>query len=216
MTNFSWSWLFHHEKLERNPMNVAVIACGALAAHVHEIADRRNLTLRIEPINPLLHNRPEGIAPEVEKMILELQPTFDQVAIAYADCGTYGALDALCDKYQVSRLSGDHCYDVFATAEKMKAEFEAVPGTYVFTDYLVKTFRRSVMTEMGLDRYPELRDDYFHSYKRVLWLAQHQTPELEAAAKDAAELIGLPLEIIQVGDQHLEEQLLKLIGAASE
>jgi hypothetical protein len=165
-------------------MSVAVIACGALAAHVHEIADRRNLTLRIEPINPLLHNRPEGIAPEVEKMILELQPTHDRVAIAYADCGTYGALDELCDKYQVSRLSGDHCYDVFATAEKMKAEFEAVPGTYVFTDYLVKTFRRSVMTEMGLDRYPELRDDYFHSYKRVLWLAQHQTPELEAAAKE--------------------------------
>ena len=76
-------------------MSVAVIACGALAAHVHEIADRRNLTLRIEPINPLLHNRPEGIAPEVEKMILELQPTHDQVAIAYADCGTYGAIDAL-------------------------------------------------------------------------------------------------------------------------
>jgi hypothetical protein len=197
-------------------MSVAVIACGALAAHVHEIADRRDLDLHVEPINPLLHNRPEGIAPEVEKMILELQPTHSNIAIAYADCGTYGALDALCQKYDVQRLAGDHCYDVFATAEKMKAEFEKVPGTYVFTDYLVKTFRRSVMNEMGLDRYPELRDDYFHSYKRVLWLAQHQTVELEAAAKDAAELIGLPLEIIHVGDQHLEEQLLQLIGASSE
>jgi hypothetical protein len=216
MTSFSWSWHYRHEKFERNAMSVAVIACGALAAHVHEIADRCNLTLRIEPINPLLHNRPEGIAPEVEKMILELQPTYDQVAIAYADCGTYGALDELCEKYQVSRLSGDHCYDVFATAEKMKAEFESVPGTYVFTDYLVKTFRRSVMNEMGLDRYPELRDDYFHSYKRVLWLSQHQTVELEAAANDAADLIGLPLEIIHVGDQHLEEQLLQLIGVPSE
>ena len=197
-------------------MSVAVIACGALAAHVHEIAERRDLDLHVEPINPLLHNRPEGIAPEVEKMILELQPTHSHIAIAYADCGTYGALDALCQKYDVQRLAGDHCYDVFATAEKMKAEFEKVPGTYVFTDYLVKTFRRSVMNEMGLDRYPELRDDYFHSYKRVLWLAQHQTVELEAAAKDAAELIGLPLEIIHVGDQHLEEQLLQLIGASSE
>jgi hypothetical protein len=197
-------------------MSVAVIACGALAAHVHEIAERRDLDLHVEPINPLLHNRPEGIAPEVEKMILELQPTHNHIAIAYADCGTYGALDELCKKYDLARLAGDHCYDVFATAERMKAEFEKVPGTYVFTDYLVKTFRRSVMNEMGLDRYPELRDDYFHSYKRVLWLAQHQTAELEAAAKDAAELIGLPLEIIHVGDQHLEEQLLQLIGASSE
>lgn len=193
-----------------------MIACGALAAHVHEIADRCDLDLHVEPINPLLHNRPEGIAPEVEKMILELQPKHNHIAIAYADCGTYGALDELCKKYDLARLAGDHCYDVFATAERMKAEFEKVPGTYVFTDYLVKTFRRSVMNEMGLDRYPELRDDYFHSYKRVLWLAQHQTAELEAAAKDAAELIGLPLEIIHVGDQHLEEQLLQLIGASSE
>ena len=128
----------------------------------------------------------------------------------------YGAIDQLCDKYQVSRLSGDHCYDVFATAEKMKAEFEAEPGTYVFTDYLVKTFRRSVMVEMGLEKYPELRDDYFHSYKRVLWLSQRQTPELEAAAQDAAQLIGLPLEIMHVGDAHLEEQLLVLIGSKVE
>ena len=197
-------------------MSIAVIACGALAAHVHEIADRKALTLHVEPVNPLLHNRPEGIAPEVEKLILELQPIHDQVAIAYADCGTYGAIDQLCEKYQVSRLSGDHCYDVFATAEKMKAEFEAEPGTYVFTDYLIKTFRRSVMVEMGLEKYPELRDDYFHSYKRVLWLSQRQTPELEAAAHEAAQLIGLPLEIIHVGDAHLEEQLMALIGAKVE
>ena len=197
-------------------MSIAVIACGALASHVHEIADRRELDLHIEPVNPLLHNRPEGIAPEVEKLILELQPLHEHVAIAYADCGTYGAIDQLCDKYQVSRLSGDHCYDVFATAEKMKAEFEAEPGTYVFTDYLVKTFLRSVMVEMGLEKYPELRDEYFHSYKRVLWLSQRQTPELEAAAQAAAELIGLPLEIMQVGDTHLEVQLMALIGAKVE
>jgi len=194
-------------------MSLAVIACGALSAHVHEIADRNQLELHVEPINPLLHNRPEGIAPAVEELILELQPNYDHIAIAYADCGTYGALDVVCEKYQVSRLAGDHCYDVFATAEKMKAEFEKVPGTYVLTDYLVKSFRRSVMNEMGLDRYPELRDDYFHAYKRILWLAQHQTPELEEAAKDAASLIDLPLEIINVGDKHLEDQLMVLIGS---
>ena len=194
-------------------MSIAVIACGALSAHVHEIADRRNLELHVEPINPLLHNRPEGIAPAVEELILELQGTYDQIAIAYADCGTYGALDVVCEKYGLSRLAGDHCYDVFATAERMKAEFEEIPGTYVLTDYLVKSFRRSVMNEMGLDRYPELRDDYFHSYKRMLWLAQHQTPELEEAARDAAALIDLPLEIINVGDKHLEEQLMALIGS---
>lgn len=191
---------------------VAVVACGALAAHVHEIAQRNNWNLHVEPVNPLLHNRPEGIAPEVDKIIGELKTKHEKIAVAYADCGTYGQLDQVCQKHEVSRLSGDHCYDVFATAERMREEFAKEAGTYVFTDYLVKSFRRSVMQEMGLEKYPELRDDYFHSYKRIIWLAQHQTQELAEAANDAAQLLGLPLEIIQVGDQYLEEQLKTLIG----
>lgn len=195
-------------------MSVAVIACGAIASHVHDIAQRREWDLHVEPVNPLLHNRPEGIAPEVEKLVSELKSSHDTIAIAYADCGTYGELDKVCQKHSVPRLSGEHCYDVFATAERMREEFAKEPGTFVLTDYLVKSFRRSVMKEMGLEKYPELRDDYFHSYKRILWLAQHQTEELTLAAKDAAQLLDLPLEIIQVGDQYLEEQLVALIGEA--
>lgn len=190
----------------------AVVACGALATHIHDIAQRQQWNLHVEPVNPLLHNRPEGIAPEVEKLVMQLQSDHDKVAVAYADCGTYGELDKVCEKLGVQRLSGDHCYDVFASAERMREEFAKEAGTYVFTDYLVKSFRRSVMQEMGLEKYPELRDDYFHSYKRIIWLAQHQTEELLAAAQDAAQLLGLPLEIIQVGDEYLEKQLVALIG----
>lgn len=192
-------------------MNIAVVACGALATHVTDIAQRNNLTFHIEPVNPLLHNRPDGIAPEVDELLGKLKNNFDKVVVAYADCGTYGELDKVCQKHQVSRLSGDHCYDVFATAEKMRKEFEAEPGTFVLTDYLVKSFRRSVMKELGLELYPELKGDYFHSYRRILWLAQHQTKELSDAAHDVAHYLDLPLEIIQVGDQYLEEQLMDLV-----
>ena len=34
------------------------------------------------------------------------------------------------------------------------------------------------MRELGLDRYPELRDDYFRHYTRVVWLAQEPDAEL--------------------------------------
>ena len=39
----------------------------------------------------------------------------DVVAVAYADCGTYGALDAVLG--DVPRLAGAHCYDVLAGDE---------------------------------------------------------------------------------------------------
>ena len=40
----------------------AVIACGALAVHVHDIARRRGWAVDVHPLPALLHNRPERIA----------------------------------------------------------------------------------------------------------------------------------------------------------
>jgi hypothetical protein len=78
------------------------------------------------------------------------------------------------------------------------------PGTYLLTDYLVRTFERTVLASLGLDRYPELWQDYFGNYTRVVWLAQEPTPELEAEAERIAGMFGLPLTTISTGLARLE------------
>ena len=85
-------------------------------------------------------------------------------------------------------------------------------GTYFLTDFLVKSFHRSVIIELGLDKYPHLRDDYFKNYTRVIWLAQIRSPELEQAAIDAAAEIGLPLQIQSAGYAGLTHQVMELIS----
>ena len=162
----------------------------------------------------MLHNRPQKIITEAERFLVSAQDSGRTVALAYADCGSYGALDELCARYGVRRLPGLHCYDVFAGTSRMAEMFEAEPGTYVLTDFLLRSFDRSVLAELGLDRYPSLWPDYFGHYRRLVWLAQEPTPALEAEAERVAGLFGLPLTRIDTGVSRLERALGELLGAA--
>src|SRR5215210_7856773 len=82
----------------------AVIACGALAADVRRIARRRGWVIDVHPVPALLHNRPEQIPPRVSSEVAALSRSYDRVAVAYADCGTNGALDAVVTRLGIARL----------------------------------------------------------------------------------------------------------------
>jgi hypothetical protein len=155
-----------------------VIACGAIAQDVERIAVRRGWSVDVHPLPPLLHNSPHRIAPTVRSLASRLRDRYATLAVGYADCGTYGALDAVCAELGLPRLGGSHCYDVLAGADRVRAMFEREPGTYLLTDFLVRSFARTVVAELGLDRHPELREEYFRHYRRVVWLTQRPTPEL--------------------------------------
>ena len=189
---------------------VGIVACGALAAHIGAIAGRRGWSVDVHPLPPELHNRPDRIAPAVAERLDELAGRHERLAVAYADCGSYGALDDALAGRGVARLAGDHCYDVFARPE-VAALLAEEPGTYFLTDFLARSFRRTVWRGLGLHRHPDLRDAYFGNYTRVVWLAQRRAPALEAAAAEAAALLALPLVVRDVGEGGLERQLEHLV-----
>ena len=144
----------------------------------------------------------------------ELSLRHETVAVAYADCGTYGALDAVCAELGLRRLPGLHCYDLFAGESRLAAFLDEQPGTYLLTDFLVRSFDRTVVRELGLDRHPELRDDYFRHYTRVVWLAQEPDESCARSRRRRPGKIGLPLTVVETGDGRLEEALEELLAPA--
>ena len=72
---------------------------------------------------------------------------------------------------------------------------EAEPGTFYLTDFLARQFDTLVIEGLGLDRHPELLPDYFGNYRRLVYLAQTEDPELQAAARSAADAARARLRV---------------------
>jgi hypothetical protein len=185
-------------------MSVAplVIACGALASELRAVLTSQGLRDAVEvtylPAN--LHNRPERIVPELEPLVADATAAGRPVFVAYADCGTGGALDALLDRHPgVTRLPGSHCYEFFSGAEQFAAMHQEELGTLFLTDFLAKHFEALMWQGLGLDRHPELRDMYFGNYRRVMLISQSTDAAVITAGRVAAERLGLEFEHRHVG-----------------
>ena len=195
-------------------MTTLLVACGALARELIALRDRHAWDVKILALPALLHNTPQLIPDAVEKRVKADGLHFTRTIIMYGDCGSGGMLDRKLDELGLERISGPHCYEQYAGAEEFSAMMDDEPGTYFLTDYLVQSFDHLVIEGMGLDRYPELRDEYFRNYQRVVYLQQRQDAALLEKARTAAEALKLPLEVRYTGYGALEARLLNILNGA--
>lgn len=172
---------------------ILILACGALAHEILAVIKTggwEHVSLACLPA--ILHNHPEKIAPEVEKALIKHAPNFDRIFVAYADCGTGGALEQVCQAHGVEMIRGPHCYAFFEGVDTFTARDEI--DAFYLTDFLARQFDAFVWKPLGLDRHPELRDMYFGHYRTLVYLAQTDDPALDARAADCAARLGLAYE----------------------
>jgi hypothetical protein len=199
-----------------NTQKTLLIACGALAREMLALIEANGWThLTLECLPAKLHNRPERIPEAVRAKIRERRAAYDNILVAYADCGTGGLLDKVLAVEGVARIGGPHCYSFYAGADIFEALHDEEPGSFYLTDYLARHFDTLIIKGMGLDRYPQLMADYFGNYRRLVYLAQTEDKGLQAKAKQAAERLGLAYEYRFTGYGELTEFMTRAAGEAS-
>ncbi len=178
---------------------VHVIACGALANELVALKALNNWDhFEINCVPAKYHSTPALIPEAVKTKITNIQKNKpeDQILVAYGECGTMGMLDKVLDETGVKRLPGAHCYQFFAGQEEFNDLHEAEIGTFYLTDFLTQYFETYVWKMLGLDRKPELLEMYFGNYKKLIYLAQTENPELTAKGEECAKRLELEYERI--------------------
>ena len=188
-----------------------IIACGALARELSEVVSINNLKhIEVECLPASYHNSPDKIPAALEERILKHSADYEQIFVGYADCGTGGKVDKVCEKFGLKRLSGSHCYEFFAGRENFANIQENNIGSFYLTDFLVRHFERLVIKALWIDTHPELLNEDFGNYTQVVYLAQTDDPKLEELAREAAKKLGLELVIKKTGYGDLEPEIISL------
>jgi hypothetical protein len=193
---------------------ILIIACGALAQEIVQLQTLNGWNhLHLKCLDAELHNRPHLIAGKLREKIAQHRNEYNNIFVAYADCGSGGEIDRVLEDENIERLPGAHCYSFFAGEQRFKEISEQELGSFYLTDFLAKHFERLVIKGLKLDQHPELRNQYFGNYTRVVYLSQEDNPSLRSLAKNAALFLGLDFEHEHCGygdlQTGLESQVIK-------
>ena len=193
---------------------ILIIACGALAQEIVQLQTLNGWNhLHLKCLDAELHNRPHLIAGKLREKIAQHRNEYNNIFVAYADCGSGGEIDRVLEDENIERLPGAHCYSFFAGEQRFREISEQELGSFYLTDFLAKHFERLVIKGLKLDQYPGLRNQYFGNYTRVVYLSQEDNPSLRSLAKNAALFLGLDFEHEHCGygdlQTGLESQVLK-------
>ena len=182
------------EKPEPKP--VRVIGCGMIAREILAVCEQLGLEhIDLKCLPAMWHHYPDKIAPGVDEAITKAKAEgFEHIFVGYADCGTGGHLDDVCQKHGVERIAGPHCFSFYMGNQSFEDQGDDLLTSFFMTDFLARHFETFLVKPLGLDRHPELRDMYFAHYTRMLYIAQTDDEVLTENAKKAADFLGLTYE----------------------
>ena len=197
--------------LQPNTAKILLLACGALAREIVDLVEANAWGgFAIQCLPAKWHNTPQFIVPALREKIIANRGRYEKLFVLYGDCGTGGQLDAMLAQEGVERIAGPHCYSFFTGNKIFASRADEDMTSFFLTDYLARHFDKLIWQGLALDKHPELRDDYFSNYTKLIYLAQTKDDALVLAAKEAARQLRLDFEYRFTSYGELQSDMAKL------
>ena len=196
-------------------MKTLFIACGALAKETKELIDKYKWPVDLKALPALYHMTPHKITTDLDALLARIRASYDRIVVVYGECGATGIDDVLA-KHNAMRISGPHCYEMYAGAAQFDQMMAEEPGTFFLTDWLLRAYEKAVIGGLGLDKHPELAPLYFGNYRRLIYLSQEPNEKLLAKARAIAVSMNWEFEHRPVRYGELEARLVSLMNDKAE
>ncbi len=190
------------------------ITCAALGREVKTIVKKRGWDVDLQSIDAKLHLHPHLIGREVDKRLAQLDGEYERKVVVYGHCGAFD-LDEVLARHGAVRPLGPHCFEMYGS-EEFAAALKEEAGSYILTDFLVRTWDKLVIQGLKLNEHPKLKPLMFYKYRRLVYFSQEEDETLVAKAHEIAEWMGVPLTIKHVGYGDLERRLAAIMEGEAQ
>jgi len=186
-----------------------IIACAVFKPALESLGLQDTYpNLRITYLPSHLHLKPPELENCLEKALTSAREAGEWVICLYGQC--FPEIDDFCQQRQVSKVAGQHCYEMLLGRERFQQLTDEVAGTYFVERDFLLNFEEYCVEPLEL-KDEEMKRYCFGQYQRLLYVRQPSDPDLVPRAKELAEFLGLSMEVCDADYSHLEEILTAVL-----
>lgn len=180
---------------------VALIGCGILRKEFLMLP--QGLQERFEPrfLDSMLHMKPAFL--ERSLTSLEHERTGEAMVFLYGDCCP--RMEELSSGRLKARTQGVNCIEIYLGRATYGPLRKA--GTFFLMPEWARRWKEIFQRELGFDTAESAREFMRSSMTQALYVDTGSEPVPEADLSEFAEYTGLPVSILRVGTEHLQEAL---------
>jgi hypothetical protein len=195
--------------LHEEPVPTRIIACSAFKPAIEYLRlDKVYPEIQFTFLPSNLHITPRKLEDLLGKQVSAAREKNERIICLYGDC--FPDIVGFCHRHGIIKVGGFHCYEMLLGSDKFKELTDETAGTYFLEQELIRNFEEYCVAPLELDD-EELRKCYFEHYQKAVYIQQPADKDLFPKAKQIADFLGLPLEVVDADYSLLEEKLRELI-----